>query len=192
MVETLSTMLELGTLAPHFELPDYDGKIHSLDDYQDKPMLVVFVCHHCPFVIHVRETLVELLKSYQEKGVSVDAISSNDIEKYPADSPNGMKEDAERHGYTFPYLLDESQDVAKAYRAACTPDFFLFDADHLLVYRGQMDGSRPGNNVPVTGEDLTNAVDALLAGQDVSMEQRPSMGCNIKWKPGNEPDYFGC
>ncbi|MEE9168947.1 MAG: thioredoxin family protein [bacterium] len=192
MVETLSTMLELGTLAPHFELPDYDGKIHSLDDYQDKPMLVVFVCHHCPFVIHVRETLVELLKSYQEKGVSVAAISSNDIEKYPADSPNGMKEDAERHGYTFPYLLDESQDVAKAYRAACTPDFFLFDADHLLVYRGQMDGSRPGNNVPVTGEDLTNAVDALLAGQDVSMEQRPSMGCNIKWKPGNEPDYFGC
>ena len=192
MVETLSTMLELGTLAPHFELPDYDGKIHSLDDYQDKPMLAVFVCHHCPFVIHVRETLVELLKSYQEKGVSVAAISSNDIEKYPADSPNGMKEDAERHGYTFPYLLDESQDVAKAYRAACTPDFFLFDADHLLVYRGQMDGSRPGNNVPVTGEDLTNAVDALLAGQDVSMEQRPSMGCNIKWKPGNEPDYFGC
>ncbi len=191
MVETLSTMLELGTLAPHFELPDYDGKIHSLDDYQDKPMLVVFVCHHCPFVIHVRETLVELLKSYQEKGVSVVAISSNDIEKFPADSPNGMKEDAERHGYTFPYLLDESQDVAKAYCAACTPDFFLFDSDHLLVYRGQMDDSRPGNNVPVSGEDLTNAVDALLAGQPVSMEQRPSMGCNIKWKPGNEPDYFG-
>jgi len=191
MAETPSTMLELGTKAPYFRLPDFDGKMYSLDDYRGRPLLVVFICNHCPYVKHVIGRFSELAKEYQAKGVAVVTINSNDIEAYPEDAPDKMREFARQHGFTFPYLFDESQEVAKAYRAACTPDFYLFDRDHRLVYRGQMDGSRPGNNVPVTGEDLTRAVENLLAGRPIPEDQRPSVGCNIKWKPGNEPDYFG-
>jgi len=191
MAVTPSTMLELATKAPDFSLPDTTGKTVSRDDFAGRPLLVMFICNHCPFVKHVRAKLAELGRAYQAKGVGVVAISSNDVAAYPEDSPKHMKKEAAAAGYTFPYLYDESQEVARAYRAACTPDFFLFDRDHRLVYRGQMDSSRPGNTAPITGEDLTAAVDAVLAGKPVSAEQRPSAGCNIKWKPGNEPDYFG-
>jgi peroxiredoxin len=192
MVATPSTMLELKTKAPDFSLPDTaSGNTVSLGDFTGRPLLVMFICNHCPFVKHVRAKLAELARIYQAKDVGVVAISSNDVDNYPDDSPKNMKKEAAEAGYTFPYVYDETQAVAKAYRAACTPDFFLFDRDHRLVYRGQMDPSRPGNNVPVTGKDLTAAVDAVLAGKPVSTEQVPSMGCNIKWKRGNEPDYFG-
>jgi peroxiredoxin len=192
MVATPSTMLELKTKAPDFSLPDTtSGNTVSLGDFTGRPLLVMFVCNHCPFVKHVRAKLAELARTYQAKDVGVVAISSNDVASFPEDSPKNMKKEAAEAGYTFPYLYDETQEVAKAYRAACTPDFFLFDRDHRLAYRGQMDPSRPGNNVPVTGKDLTAAVDAVLAGKPVSAEQIPSMGCNIKWKRGNEPDYFG-
>ena len=188
MVRTASTMLELGTPAPDFSLPDTDGKVVSLSDFTGRQaLLVMFICRHCPFVIHVQDQLASLCEKYQRRGVAVVGINSNDVANYPQDAPDKMKADAEQFGYTFDYLYDESQDVAKAYRAACTPDFFLFDAGRRLVYRGQLDGSRPGNEVAVTGEDLRAALDAGLAGRPPLDPQRPSLGCNIKWKPGNEP-----
>ena len=191
MAVTPSTMLDLGTKAPDFSLPDTKGNPAALGDFTGRPLLVMFICNHCPFVKHARAKLAELGRTYQAKGVAVVAINSNDVKNYPDDSPKNMKREVAEAGYTFPYLYDETQEVAKAYRAACTPDFFLFDRDHRLVYRGQMDSSRPGNNAPITGEDLTAAVDAVLAGKPVSTEQRPSAGCNIKWKRGNEPGCFG-
>ena len=187
-----STMLALGTEAPFFAVPDGSGKTVSLDDFRGAPaLLVMFICNHCPFVIHVRPELMRLARDYQAKSVAIAAISSNDADAYPQDSPARMKAEAETHGYSFPYLFDSSQEVAKSYRAACTPDFYLFDAQRKLAYRGQLDASRPGNGLVVTGQDLRAALDAVLAGVPVPKEQRPSIGCNIKWKPGNEPDYFG-
>ena len=191
MVQTLSTMLLLGTSAPQFSLPDPDGKIVSLSDFDGAPALVVvFMCNHCPFVKHVAPGLADLAREYQDKGVAVVGVNPNDIANYPDDSPQKMAEASKEYGYTFPYLLDESQAVAKAYRAACTPDFFVFDADRQLVYRGQMDDSRPSLDLPVTGADLRGALDAVLDGRSVAAEQKPSVGCNIKWKPGNEPQYL--
>ena len=191
MVATASTMLSLGTKAPDFELPDTEGKIVSLKDFAGKKaLLVVFMCNHCPFVKHIIDKLVEIVREYQTKGVAVVGINSNDVENYPEDSPSAMARVAEEKDFTFPYLYDESQSVAKAYKAACTPDFFLFDGERKLVYRGQMDDSRPGNGKPVTGADLKAAMDAVLAGSKVSRSQKPSMGCNIKWKSGNEPAYI--
>jgi peroxiredoxin len=185
-------MLPLGTPAPDFRLPDPSGKMVSLADVSGAPaLLVMFLCNHCPYVKHVRSEIARLAREYQPRGVAVVAINANDVQKYPADSPEKMAEEAVSAGYTFPYLLDESQEIAKACRAACTPEFYLFDRDRKLVYRGQLDDSRPGNDVPVTGKDLRQALDALLEGRPVSERQVPSIGCNIKWKPGNEPDYFG-
>jgi peroxiredoxin len=184
-------MLELGTRAPDFSLPDTNGAMVSRNEFAGRPLLVMFICNHCPFVKHVRTKLAELGRLYQQKNVGVVGINSNNVDKYPDDSPKNMKREAAEAGYTFPYLFDQTQEAAKAYRAAYTPDFFLFDRNHRLVYRGQMDSSRPGNNVPITGKDLTAAVEAVLAGKPVSAEQRPSAGCNIKWKAGNEPEYFG-
>ena len=190
MAETPSTMLTLGTEAPDFSLPDTNGKNVSRDQAAgEKGLLVMFICNHCPFVIHVREQLAQLGKDYMPQGIGVVAISANDISTHPQDSPEKMAQEVKTAGYTFPYLYDESQQVAQAYRAACTPDFFLFDSDKKLAYRGQLDDSRPGNNKPVTGKDLRAALDAVLAGGPVSDQQLPSMGCNIKWKAGNEPDY---
>ena len=192
MSATPSTMLALGTEAPFFALPDGSGKTVSVDDFRGAPaLLVMFICNHCPFVIHVRPELLRLARDYQAKSVAIVAISSNDADAYPQDSPARMKVEAETHGYSFPYLFDASQEVAKSYRAACTPDFYLFDAQRKLAYRGQLDASRPGNGLDVTGQDLRAALDAVLAGAPLPKEQRPSIGCNIKWKPGNEPDYFG-
>jgi len=190
MAQTPSTMLALGTPAPDFSLPEpATGKTVSLGDFQDAPaLLVMVICNHCPFVKHIRTELARFGRDYQAKGLSMVAISANDVANYPDDSPAKIAEEAQT--YPFPYLYDEKQAIAKAYRAACTPDFFLFDADRKLVYRGQFDASRPGNNVPVTGADLRAAVDEVLAGQPVSPEQKPSIGCNIKWKAGNEPDYY--
>lgn len=192
MVKTASTMLELGTSAPDFSLPNaVDGNTVSLSDVSgQKGLLVAFICNHCPFVVHIRDEFVKFAKDYQEKGIAVVAISSNDVENYPQDGPGKMKEEAAEHGYTFPYLYDEDQSVAQAYKAACTPDLFLFDGDTKLVYRGQFDASRPGNGVPVTGEDLRAACDAVLEGKPIPEPQTPSIGCNIKWKAGNEPAYF--
>ena len=191
MAVTPSTMLPLGTKAPSFRLPDIEGRIISLDDFRESPaLLVVFMCNHCPYVKHIRSYLVELVEEYQKRGVDVVGINSNDIESFPEDSPENMKRVARELGFTFPYLFDERQKIAQTYRAACTPDFFLFDGEKKLVYRGQLDSSRPGNDVPITGKDLRSALDAVLAGKPVSTEQRPSLGCNIKWKAGNEPDYF--
>lgn len=184
-------MLPLGTTAPDFQLPDTDGKTVSLADFKDKTALVViFMCNHCPYVIHIREGLAQLARDYAPRGVGMVGINANDVENYPADSPAKMKEEVQAAGYTFPYLYDQTQAVAKAYRAACTPDIFLFDQNRRLVYRGQFDASRPGSGVPVTGKDLRTALDAVLAGQPVPEQQTASMGCNIKWKSGNEPDYF--
>lgn len=190
---TPSTMLDLGTSAPDFELPDVvSGKSVSLHDFDEsEALLVIFMCNHCPYVKHIKEGLVELAKDYSDDELSVVAISSNDVEQYPDDSPEKMAEEAEQFGYPFPYLFDESQEIAKAYKAACTPDLFLFDKERTLVYRGQFDDSRPGNDKPVTGEDLREAIDLLLEEGDKVENQTPSMGCNIKWKPGNEPAYFG-
>jgi peroxiredoxin len=184
-------MVTLGTPLPEFSLPDYDGTIHESGEYADTPILVAFICNHCPFVKHIVDEFARQAKDYQQNGVAVVAVSSNDIDAYPQDDPAHMKTFAEEHGFTFPYLVDENQEVARRYQAACTPDFFLFDADHRLVYRGQFDGSRPSNDVPVTGEDLADAVDRVSRGDSVPAEQTPSVGCNIKWKPGNEPPYFG-
>jgi len=181
-------MLELGTSAPPFSLPDPDRNIHSLADAADA-YLVMFICNHCPFVHHVREELARIGKEYGERGVAIYAINSNDVERYPGDSPEQMKSEAATWGYTFPYLHDETQEVTKEYLAACTPDFYVFDAAQKLVYRGQLDDSRPGNNKPVDGRDLRAALDAVLAGTAIDDRQVPSIGCSIKWKPGNEPSY---
>jgi peroxiredoxin len=188
-----STMLELGTKAPKFSLTDtVTGKNVQLKDFRgNKALLVMFISNHCPYVKNIKEGITEYAKDYLPKGVGIVAISSNDIENYPDDSPEKMKEDAEKYGYPFPYLYDETQEVAKAYKAACTPDLFLFDEKHELVYRGQFDSSRPSNDEPVTGEDLRKATDKVLSGEEVPEDQTPSIGCNIKWKEGNEPEYFG-
>ncbi|MCE9555618.1 MAG: thioredoxin family protein [Planctomycetes bacterium] len=192
MVKTASTMLPLGTKAPDFTLPNVDGRLVSLADFEGAPaLLVMFMCNHCPYVIHVADALARLAHEYQQRGVAVVGISSNDVSKHPADSPERMVAEAEERGYTFPYLYDETQEVARAYRAACTPDFFLFDKNQKLVYRGQMDSSRPQSGIPVTGQDLRTALDAVLAGKPAQADQKASLGCNIKWKSGNEPDYFG-
>jgi len=191
MVLTASTMLPLGTKAPDFSLPGVDGRTVSLKDFSGKPaLLVIFMCNHCPYVKHVADGLAKLARDYQAQGVGVVGINSNNVAGYPADSPELMAVESKERGYTFPYLYDETQDVAKAYHAACTPDFYVFDKDQKLVYRGQMDTSRPDSGVPVTGQDLRAALDAVLAGKPVSPQQRGSIGCNIKWKPGGEPDYF--
>jgi peroxiredoxin len=183
-----SNMLDLGTLAPAFRLPDFDGKLVARDDFKNAPGLVVaFICSHCLFVKHVRGEFARYAREYQAKGLAVVAINANDIEAYPQDGPSGMAEEARTVGYTFPYLLDDSQTIAQAYRAACTPDFFLFDSTQRLAYRGQFDASRPGNSVPVTGADLRAATDAVLDRAPVPQDQHPSIGCNIKWKQGNEP-----
>lgn len=190
MAVTASKMLTLGTSAPNFSLPDTEGNIVSLADFEESPaLLVIFMCNHCPFVKHILSDLVRLAKEYQAKGVAVVGINSNDVANYPEDSPEMMARLVEDSGFTFPYLYDETQEVAKAYQAACTPDFFLFDKESKLAYRGQMDDSRPGNNIPITGLDLIKAMDAVLEDREVSTEQKPSMGCNIKWKQGNEPEY---
>ncbi|QDT72275.1 thioredoxin family protein [Lacipirellula limnantheis] len=192
MARTPSTMLPLGTPAPDFKLMNVDGREVELADFAGKPaLLVMFMCNHCPFVIHVADQLAQLASEYMARGVAVVGINSNDTATHPADSPERMVAEAEERGYQFAYLFDETQEVAKAYRAACTPDFFLFDQDRKLVYRGQLDDSRPGNGVPVTGKDLRAALDAVLAGAAPVSEQRASLGCNIKWKAGNEPEYFG-
>ena len=184
-------MLPLGTTAPDFKLPDTNGKIVSLADFKNAPaLLVLFICNHCPYVKHIRAGLAQLARDYTPKGVGIVGISSNDVANYPDDSPARMKEEVKSAGYIFPYLYDETQAVAKAYRAACTPDIYLFDKNQKLVYRGQMDDSRPNSGVPVTGKDLRAALDAVLAGKPVSPNQKASVGCNIKWKAGNAPDYF--
>jgi peroxiredoxin len=191
MAETASTMLALGTAAPGFRLPATDGKVYSLEDFRDGEALVVgFICNHCPYVKHIRGGLAQFGRDMIGLNVAVVAINANDAGSYPQDSPAAMAREAASAGYTFPYLYDESQEVAKAYRAACTPDFFLFDGARKLVYRGQFDGSRPGNGAPVTGSDLRAAVEAVLSGRAVAANQRPSLGCNIKWRRGNEPEYF--
>ena len=191
MARTPSTMLELGTPAPGFSLPDCDGRVHALADFAASPaLLVAFICSHCPFVKHLRSEFAALAREYQPRGLAVVAINSNDVETHPQDGPDGMRAEAVQAGYVFPYLLDASQSVAKAYRAACTPDFFLFDARRRLVYRGQFDDSRPGNGRPVTGADLRAAIDATLAGRAPAAGQLPSLGCNIKWRKGSEPDYY--
>jgi peroxiredoxin len=191
MVAVNSIMLPLGTKAPAFRLPDTTGRVISLSDFEGAPALVVvFMCNHCPYVKHVRAGLAKLARDYLPLGVRMVGINANDVGHYPADSPARMAEEAKAAGYLFPYLYDETQEMAKAYHAACTPDIYLFDREQRLVYRGQLDDSRPGNSVPVTGKDLRAAIDAVLAGKQVSSGQKPSIGCNIKWKPGNEPDYL--
>ena len=191
MGATPSTMLDLGTALPPFRLRDLDGKAVTSNDFSTaNGVLVAFICPHCPFVRHIRPSFVEVARSAQQRGVAVIAINSNDVSAFPDDSPEGMREEVKEAGYTFPYLFDESQDVAKAFRAACTPDFFLFDSRHRLVYRGQFDDSRPKSDIPVTGNDLRAAIDAVLEGKPMPAVQRPSVGCNIKWAKGNEPDYY--
>ncbi|HEY3788172.1 MAG TPA: thioredoxin family protein [Urbifossiella sp.] len=183
MALTPSTMVPLGTAAPIFQLPDTDGKTVALADFAKAPaLLVAFICNHCPYVKHVRSAFAQLARDYQAKGVAIVGISSNDIVSHPDDSPAKMKEEKAAAGYVFPYLYDESQDVAKAYHAACTPDFFVYDKDRKLAYRGQMDASRPGNGKPNDGADLRAALDAVLAGKSPEGQQWPSIGCNIKWK----------
>ncbi|MFO1511691.1 MAG: thioredoxin family protein [Verrucomicrobiota bacterium] len=189
MARTPSTMLPLRTPAPGFCLPDTKGKSVSLADFANKPaLLVMFICNHCPYVKHVRAELARLGRDYTSQGVGIVAINSNDVVNYPEDSQVKMAAEATAAGYDFPYLFDDSQTVARAYNAACTPDFFLFDAKRNLVYRGQLDDSRPGNGIPVSGRDLRAALDSLLAGKPPVADQKPSLGCNIKWKAGNEPD----
>lgn len=193
MVLTASTMLGLGTEAPDFQLPDVTtGESVSLGSFSgNKALLVMFICKHCPYVVHVQEELARLGNEYQARDVGVVAIGANDVEAYPGDAPGELKGMAREQGFQFPYCFDESQEIAKAYTAACTPDFFLFDQDRRLAYRGQLDGSRPETDTPVTGEDLRGALDTVLAGDTPDPAQAPSLGCNIKWKPGNEPNYFG-
>jgi peroxiredoxin len=191
MALTPSTMLPLGTSAPDFKLPDTEGKVVSLADFKGRPALVIlFICNHCPYVKHIRAGLAQLARDYLPKQVAIVGINSNDAANYPEDSPAKMKAEVKSAGYTFPYLYDETQAVARAYQAACTPDLYLFDQNRKLVYRGQFDDSRPGNGIPVTGKDLRAALDAMLAGKPVLPDQKASVGCNIKWKAGNEPDYF--
>ena len=191
MSETPSTMLEIGTQAPSFSLPvPATGKQVSLTDFSGKPLLVVFSCNHCPYVLHIIDSFTEFANQARQRGLAVVMINSNDVAGYPADSPAKMIELAQHHGFEFPYAYDQSQQVARAYRAACTPDFFLFDSSHQLVYRGQYDGSRPGNKIAVSGNDMRAAVGALFGDTEMPDEQIPSVGCNIKWRAGNEPDYF--
>jgi len=190
MALTPSTMLPLGTVAPDFRLPDTDGRPVARDDFADaQALLVAFICNHCPYVKHIRDELARFGRDYADSGLAMVAISANDVGSHPQDGPAEMAAEARQAGYVFPYLYDETQTVAKAYHAACTPEFYLFDGDRRLVYRGQFDDSRPGNDVPVTGRDLRAAVDAVLAGRPVAAEQKPSIGCNIKWRRGNEPAY---
>ncbi len=186
-----SVMLPLGTAAPPFALRDVvSGQTYSLDSFAGKPaLLVMFLCRHCPYVQHVEHEIAKIGRDYADSGLGIVAISSNDPAQYPDDAPERLKEMAQRLGFRFPFCFDETQEVAKAYKAACTPDFYLFDADRRLVYRGQLDDSRPGNRLPVTGRDLRAAVEAALAGQPIDKNQKPSIGCSIKWKPGNAPDY---
>lgn len=186
-------MLPLGTKAPDFQLSDVvSGKTISLATFEDKKaLLVMFICRHCPFVKHIQKELANIGKDYSDRSLGIVAISANDAEKYPDDSADNLKLMAQELGFNFPLCYDETQDVAKAYTAACTPDFFLFNGDRELVYRGQLDASRPSNELPVTGKDLRSAIDATLAEHKIDFEQKASIGCNIKWKPGNEPDYFG-
>ena len=193
MALTPSTMLELGTSAPDFRLPDViSGKTISLATFADKQaLLVMFICRHCPYVVHVKEELARLGKDYASKPIGIVAISANDAVGYPDDAPDKLKAMAKELGFTFPFCYDETQETAKAYTAACTPDFFLFDRGRKLVYRGQLDDSRPGNGKPLTGKDLRAAIDAVLAGRAPSPDQRPSIGCSIKWKKGREPAYYG-
>lgn len=192
MARTPSQMIDLGTEAPNFSLPDVVSGNHvSLDNYPDaKGFMIAFICNHCPFVQLIRHEFARYGREYSDKGIAVIAINSNDIQAHPEDGPDAMRDDARRFGYKFPYCLDEDQSVAKTYQAACTPDLYLFDANRKLVYRGQFDGARPGNDTPVTGADLRAATDALLAGQAIPADQKASLGCNIKWKPGNAPDYY--
>lgn len=193
MVRTASTMLALGTAAPEFQLPDVvTGKTISLDTYSDRQaLLVMFICQHCPFVKHIQTQLSNIGHDYSQKPLGIVAISANDVANYPNDSPEKLKLMAEELNFNFPICYDESQMVSKAYTAACTPDFFLFDANNKLAYRGQLDDSRPSTDIAVTGEDLRKAIDFVLENKPVDFTQKPSIGCNIKWKPGNEPDYFG-
>jgi len=194
MARTESTMLELGTPAPDFSLPaPASGNNFSLANFTcNEALLVIFMCNHCPYVLHIHKELNELIREYQPKGLAAVAINANDVNNYPDDSPEKMVELSNEMNYCFPYLYDEDQSVAKAYKAACTPDFFLFDSDMKLAYRGQFDASRPRNDEPVTGADMRAAFDAVLAGSIIAeTDQKPSMGCNIKWQAGNEPDYFG-
>jgi peroxiredoxin len=191
MPETPSTMLDLGTPLPSFSLPDFNGRTVSDADFKGaRGLVVAFICKHCPFVKHIRQEFVRFVNEYEAQGLKVVAIASNDTKEFPEDGPEGMKQEAAEAGYAFPYLFDEKQQVAQKFRAACTPDFFLFDGNGRLAYRGQFDGSRPKNNVPVDGADMRAAADAVLAGKPAAATQRPSMGCNIKWTPGNEPAYF--
>ena len=191
MALTESTMLPLGTIAPDFRLPDTDGNMVSLADVTGgEALVVIFMCNHCPYVIHIQAELAAVAREYESRGIRFVGINSNDVKSYPDDAPEKMKEARERIGYSFPYLFDETQEVARTYRAACTPDIYLFDRDQKLVYRGQFDATRPNSGTP-TGENLISAMDALLAGEPVPDEQIPGIGCNIKWKPGNAPDYFG-
>ena len=193
MALTPSTMLALGTQAPDFSLPEVvTGRMVSLKDFSDKKaFLVLFICRHCPYVQHVKQGLASLGRDYANKEIAIVAMSSNDAKNYPEDTPDKLKEMAKELKFTFPFCYDETQETAKAYLAACTPDFFLFDQNRRLVYRGQFDDSRPGNNKPVTGKDLREAIDNVLAGRKVNPDQKPSIGCNIKWKPGKEPVYTG-
>jgi len=188
-----STMLAIGTPAPDFNLTDVvNGELITLNSFSDKKaLLVIFMCRHCPYVQHVKEEIAKIGKDYKDKDIGIVAISSNDVENYPDDSPESLKEMSEELSLNFPLLYDETQVVAKEYTAACTPDSFLFDKERKLVYRGQLDGSRPGNDVIVTGKDIREAIDAVLQDKKPSDDQKPSMGCNIKWKSGNEPSYFG-
>ncbi|MGI9453087.1 MAG: thioredoxin family protein [Pirellulales bacterium] len=191
MVRTPSTMLPLGTEAEDFSLTNIDGRTLSFADVAgERGTVLMFICNHCPFVKHVANELAAIGYEYMPKGVGMVAINSNDVAAHPADSPEQMIHESEQRGYSFPYLFDETQEVAKTYGAACTPDFYLFDGNHKLVYRGQLDGSRPDSGVPVTGEDLRKAIDALLESRPLPQPQHPSIGCNIKWRPGNEPQYF--
>lgn len=192
MARTPSTMLALGTEAPAFSLLEpASGNTVSLADFTGKPVLIAFICNHCPYVIHIMDAFAAFARDYQAKGLQVIAINSNDAINYPDDSPEKMAEAVNQHGYVFSYLFDDNQEIAKAYQAACTPDFFLFDANHKLYYRGQFDDARPRNEEPVTGKDMIAAADALLAGEAAPVDQKASLGCNIKWKAGNEPAYFG-
>ncbi|XZE18368.1 thioredoxin family protein [Pirellulaceae bacterium SH449] len=191
MVRTASTMLPLGTTAPNFSLPTPSGEMVSRDQFREhKGLVVMFICNHCPYVKHVAPELARVSAEYMAKGIGFVGISSNDIEKHPDDAPGLMAVEAKRQGYLFPYLFDEDQSAAQAYKAACTPDIFVFDSEMKLVYRGQLDDSRPKNDLPLTGADLRQALDRILEGKPVSEDQKPSIGCNIKWKPGAEPEYF--
>ncbi len=190
MALTPSTMLELGTKAPEFSLLEpLTQNLVSLSDFEEMPVLIAFICNHCPYVVLLKEAFEQFAKDYQAKGLQVIAINSNDIENYPADSPEKMIEDAKNYGYSFPYLFDETQEVAAKYKAACTPDFFLFDRQHTLYYRGQFDNARPNSGIMVTGNDMRNAANSLLVGEGIPTEQVPSVGCNIKWKQGCQPEY---